>query len=302
MPAGQAAERPLAMGGAGPGKVLRERAPDEPLRVVFFTASYFVLDGVTLTIRKILAALKVGWLTKFPRHTLTAPSAPPPSLRAGSQRFASPPSPLSSVLIKTPPLPPWPLSWRVPRRSSSQPPPLPTPWGSSGLSRAKTWCWSPVSPSPWSRSTTGTVGGVTLPLPHRRQHRCISAAAAADAAESTLPQRAAGPTRALLPTVAVWSPCSSLIAVTGPPRRMGPGGAAPPCARAPGGGAWQVRHWPRPLARSAAAARGVQAPRRPLHGENPSQRIRGSPLAVSSCFCAPCQRCAVEGRVVAGRV
>eukprot|EP00616_Rhizochromulina_sp_CCMP1243_P006349 CAMPEP_0118977154 /NCGR_PEP_ID=MMETSP1173-20130426/20636_1 /TAXON_ID=1034831 /ORGANISM="Rhizochromulina marina cf, Strain CCMP1243" /LENGTH=472 /DNA_ID=CAMNT_0006927231 /DNA_START=158 /DNA_END=1576 /DNA_ORIENTATION=+ len=32
--------------------------PAEPLRVVFFTASYFVLDGVTLTIRKILAALK----------------------------------------------------------------------------------------------------------------------------------------------------------------------------------------------------------------------------------------------------
>jgi hypothetical protein len=31
---------------------------NEPLRVVFFTASYFVLDGVTLTIRKILAALK----------------------------------------------------------------------------------------------------------------------------------------------------------------------------------------------------------------------------------------------------
>lgn len=32
----------------------------EPLRVVFFTASYFVLDGVTLTIRKILAALKLA--------------------------------------------------------------------------------------------------------------------------------------------------------------------------------------------------------------------------------------------------
>ena len=31
---------------------------EEPLRVVFFTASYFVLDGVTLTIRKILEACK----------------------------------------------------------------------------------------------------------------------------------------------------------------------------------------------------------------------------------------------------
>ena len=30
----------------------------EPMRVAFFTASYFVLDGVTLTIRKLLAALK----------------------------------------------------------------------------------------------------------------------------------------------------------------------------------------------------------------------------------------------------
>ena len=33
---------------------------DEPLRVVFFTASYFVLDGVTLTIRKILEACKLA--------------------------------------------------------------------------------------------------------------------------------------------------------------------------------------------------------------------------------------------------
>lgn len=38
--------------------LLSPRNNNEPLRVVFFTASYFVLDGVTLTIRKILAALK----------------------------------------------------------------------------------------------------------------------------------------------------------------------------------------------------------------------------------------------------
>ena len=35
------------------------RSPEQPLRVVFFTASYFVLDGVTLTIRKIMAELKL---------------------------------------------------------------------------------------------------------------------------------------------------------------------------------------------------------------------------------------------------
>lgn len=36
----------------------------ETLRVVFFTASYFVLDGVSLTIRKLMAALKqvCSWL------------------------------------------------------------------------------------------------------------------------------------------------------------------------------------------------------------------------------------------------
>lgn len=33
---------------------------NRPLRVAFFTASYFVLDGVTITIRKILAALKAS--------------------------------------------------------------------------------------------------------------------------------------------------------------------------------------------------------------------------------------------------
>lgn len=34
------------------------RRDGEPLRVAFFTPSYFVLDGVTLTIRKLMAALK----------------------------------------------------------------------------------------------------------------------------------------------------------------------------------------------------------------------------------------------------
>lgn len=38
----------------------RHLGADEPMRVVFFTASYFVLDGVTLTIRKIMAALKLA--------------------------------------------------------------------------------------------------------------------------------------------------------------------------------------------------------------------------------------------------
>jgi len=41
------------------GKIVKAtRRPGEPLRVVFFTASYFVLDGVTLTLRKLLAYLK----------------------------------------------------------------------------------------------------------------------------------------------------------------------------------------------------------------------------------------------------
>jgi hypothetical protein len=36
------------------------RREGEPLRVAFFTPSYFVLDGVTLTIRKLMAALKAS--------------------------------------------------------------------------------------------------------------------------------------------------------------------------------------------------------------------------------------------------
>jgi len=36
------------------------RRDGEPLRVAFFTPSYFVLDGVTLTIRKLMAALKAS--------------------------------------------------------------------------------------------------------------------------------------------------------------------------------------------------------------------------------------------------
>lgn len=45
--------------GLGTGRK-RHAGPREakPLRVVFFTASYFVLDGVSLTIRKLMAALK----------------------------------------------------------------------------------------------------------------------------------------------------------------------------------------------------------------------------------------------------
>lgn len=38
--------------------LINPRTSDGPLRVVFFTASYFVLDGVTLTIRKLLTKLK----------------------------------------------------------------------------------------------------------------------------------------------------------------------------------------------------------------------------------------------------
>jgi hypothetical protein len=44
--------------GQGGKMVKATRRPGEPLRVVFFTASYFVLDGVTLTLRKLLAYLK----------------------------------------------------------------------------------------------------------------------------------------------------------------------------------------------------------------------------------------------------
>lgn len=44
--------------GLGNGSKHGDPHSAEPLRVVFFTASYFVLDGVSLTIRKLMAALK----------------------------------------------------------------------------------------------------------------------------------------------------------------------------------------------------------------------------------------------------
>jgi len=57
LPGERSSKSPSRVGSSSPGAP-RPRAPGEPLRVVFFTASYFVLDGVTLTIRKLLAALK----------------------------------------------------------------------------------------------------------------------------------------------------------------------------------------------------------------------------------------------------
>ena len=77
-----------------------DRCPDSQLRILFFTATYFVLDGVTLTIRRIETHLKskgakVKILTTVPddataeqiRDVIAVPGIKIPFDHAGSYAF-----------------------------------------------------------------------------------------------------------------------------------------------------------------------------------------------------------------------